>query len=221
MPRVERPRERLVAHGAGALSGAELLALVLGSGRRGHGALALARALLDEAGGLARLARRSFDGLAAHHGIGAAKAARIAAAFELGRRALTEDGPERPCVRTPADAAALLVPEMGALPREHVRALLLDTRSRLIRTVELYRGSLHQTPVRVAEVFGPALAVDATRLVLAHNHPSGDPQPSADDVRLTRRLVEAGRLLEVEVVDHLVIGGARHVSLRAERLGFE
>jgi|Deesub1362A_J573_1020465.scaffolds.fasta_scaffold01885_10 DNA repair protein RadC len=217
----ERPRERLAQQGPGALSNAELVAILLRSGIEGHSALDLARELLQRGGGLAGLHAKSFDELLAMPGIGPAKAAQLKAAIELGRRLSTLSGDEKPSIRSPEEAANLLLYEMGALEQEHFRVLLLDTRNRLIRGAEVYRGSLNSSLIRVGEIFREAIRSNAAAIIIAHNHPSGDPTPSPEDVSVTRAIVKAGKLLDIEVLDHLVIGRGRFVSLKSRGLGFE
>jgi DNA repair protein RadC len=153
-------------------------------------------------------------------GLGPAKAAQLKAAIELGRRLALEAPEERPAINSPGDAAALVQYEMAALEQEHLRVLLLDTRNRVLDINELYHGSLNASLVRVGEVFKPAIRRNAAGILVVHNHPSGDPTPSPDDVAITRALVQAGRLLDIEVVDHLVIGQGRFVSLKERGLGF-
>jgi DNA repair protein RadC len=217
----DRPRERLAALGAEALSNAELIAILLRSGIVGQNALELGQRLLTDAGGLAGLHRMSYLELRRRRGIGQAKAAQLKAAIELGRRMTASSPEERPLVQSPEQAAALLQFEMGALEREQLRVLLLDTRNRLMRIVEVYRGSLNTSLIRVGEVFRDAVRANAAALIVAHNHPSGDPSPSAEDVAVTKAIVEAGKLLDIEVLDHLVIGQNRYVSMKARGLGFE
>ena len=217
----ERPRERLARLGPGALSNAELLAILLGSGIVGMNAVQLAEHILVETGGLAGLHRVPFDELRQRRGVGPAKAAQVKAAVELGRRLAVASPEDRPSIQSPEDAAGLLLYEMGALEQEHLRVLLLDTRNRLMRTSEVYRGSLNTSLIRVGEVFRDAVRQHAAAIIVAHNHPSGDPAPSPEDVAVTQAIVEAGRLLDIEVLDHLVIGRGRYVSLKSQGLGFD
>ena len=216
----QRPRQRLISLGPGALSNAELLAVLLGSGTRGLNAVSLAQQLLLEVGGLAGLHGAGFDDLRQGRGIGPAKAAQILAAIELGRRLATASPSERPTIQTPDDAASLVLYEMGALEQEHLRVMLLDTRNQLKKTAEVYRGSLNSSLIRIGEVFREAVRSNAAAIVVVHNHPSGDPTPSPEDVAVTRAIVDAGELLDIEVLDHLVIGKGQYVSLKARGLGF-
>ena len=216
----ERPRERLAALGAGALSSAELIAILLRTGIEGLNAVQLAQDLLMDLGGLSGLHRVPYEELSSRRGIGPAKAAQLKAAVELGRRLGAAVPEDRPTIQSPSDAAALLLYEMGALEQEHLRVLLLDTRNRLIRTIEVYRGSLNTSLIRVGEVFRDAVRSNAASIIIVYNHPSGDPTPSPEDVSVTRALVEAGSLLDIEVLDHLVIGKNCFVSLKSKGLGF-
>ncbi len=216
----ERPRERLASLGAQALSNAELLAILLRTGVSGENSIQVGQRLLNIFGGLRGLHSISFEELVNQHGLGEAKAAQIKAAIELGRRLTIESPQERPTINGPADAAALVQYEMSALEQEHLRALLLDTKNHVLDIVEVYKGSVNSSQVRVGEVFKAAVRRNATAIIIAHNHPSGDPTPSPEDVAVTRALVQAGKLMDVDVLDHLVIGKGRYVSLKERGLGF-
>lgn len=220
LPMDLRPRERLIYAGAGALSTVELLAIILRMGGRGESVIRMAERLLAQFGGLAGLAQASHDELCAVHGVGEAKATQIKAALELGRRLLATAPYERPQVRSPADVANLVMLEMGLLEQEHLRVVLLDTKNYVQRIVNVYAGSLNTAVVRVGEIFREAIRSNCAAIIVVHNHPSGDPTPSPEDVRVTEQLVEAGRLLDIEVLDHLVIGRNRYVSLKERGLGF-
>ncbi len=214
----DRPRERLERLGAQSLSTAELLAILLRVGLPGETAVEVARRLLRQFGGLPGLQRASFAEIKAQRGIGTAKAAQIKAALELGRRLqLTRQG-ERPRINSPDDAAALLLYEMRALEQEHLRVLLLDTRNHVLKIHDVVRGSVNSAQVRIAEIFREAVRINATAVILAHNHPSGDPTPSAEDIALTRQAQEAGKLLDIAVLDHLIIGDNTYTSLKARGL---
>ena len=217
LPASEQPLYRLEQHGSGALSNAELLALVLGRAD----ALDLAQELLVRFGSLHRLARANQQALVRVRGIGPAQAARLAAALELGRRLQLPDGEEPPRVTCPTDAVALLAPAMAALDQEELRVMLLDTRNRVMGTRTVYRGSLNTSVVRVGEIFRPAIEAPAAAIIVAHNHPSSDPSPSPEDVHVTRQIVQAGKLLDIDVLDHLVIGAGTYVSLKERGLGFQ
>jgi DNA repair protein RadC len=216
----DRPRERLAALGAKALSNAELLAILIRTGIEGMNAVHVSQKLITDCGGLTGLHRMSYTSLRSQRGIGPAKAAQIKAAIELGRRLAAAVPEEKIRIQSPEDAAGLLLYEMGALEREHLRVLLLDTRNHLIRVVDVYQGSLNSSFIRIGEVFRDAVREQAAAIILAHNHPSGDPTPSPEDIAVTRAVVEAGKLLDIEVLDHLVVGQARFVSLKARGLGF-
>lgn len=216
----ERPRERLAQLGPQALSNAELIAILLRVGAAGENAVQVGQRLLQTFDGITGLHRASFDEVCAQHGIGPAKAAQIKAAIELGRRLPLETPDERPAINSPADAAALVHYEMMALEQEELRVMLLDTRNRVMSIESIYRGSLNSSQVRVGELFKSAVRRNVAALIVIHNHPSGDPTPSPDDIALTRAVVEAGRLLDIEVLDHLVIGRGRWVSLKERKLGF-
>jgi DNA repair protein RadC len=220
LPVDDRPRERLAALGPQALAEAELVSILLRTGTRGLSALQLAQALLLDCGGLAGLLTIPFHELCAKRGLGPAKAAQIQAAVELGRRFSIARPGDRPSIQSPEDAAAIVQYEMSMAEQETMRVILLDTRNRLIRNPMIYQGSLNASVVRVAELFREAVRANAAALIVAHNHPSGDPTPSPEDVAMTRTLVEAGRILDIEVLDHLVIGKGRWISLKAQGLGF-
>jgi len=217
----DRPRERLAAVGAAALSHAELLAILLRVGTKGENAVRLAERLLAQWGGLPGLHRMSHADLCQVKGIGQAKAAQLMAAIELGRRIAVSSPDERHAISSPADAANLLMYQMSALEQEYLYVILLDTRNRVLgKPLEVYHGSLNTSLIRTGEIFREAVKANAAGLIVAHNHPSGDPSPSPEDVAVTRTLVEAGKLLDVEVLDHLVIGRQRFVSLKERGLGF-
>lgn len=214
----DKPRERLINVGAQAVSTAELLAIILRVGIRGESVLRLAERLLAHFGGLTGLARASISELQEVRGIGPAKAVEIKAALELGRRLIATSPEERPSITSPADAANLLMSDMMLLEQEHLRVILLDTRNKLLRVVPVYVGSLNSSSVRVGELFRAAIKENAAACIVIHNHPSGDPSPSAEDIRVTRQLVSAGKLLGIDVLDHVVIGYKKYVSLKERGL---
>jgi DNA repair protein RadC len=216
----DRPRERLASLGPQALTNAELLAILLRVGVQGENAVEVGQRLLKKFGGLTGLHRVPLKELTDQHGIGEAKAAQIKAAIELGRRLTVESPDERPTINSPADAAALLQYEMSALEQEHLRVILLDRRNRVLEVNEVYKGSVNSSQVRVGELFKDAVRANASAIVVVHNHPSGDPTPSPDDVAVTRAIAQAGKLLDVDVLDHIVIGQGRWVSLKERGLGF-
>lgn len=221
MPVGERPRERLEHYGAAALSNSELLAIILRVGVSGQNVIQLSQALLAKYSGLMGLARASFAELCAEHGLGPAKITQLKAALEIGSRLLAESPDARPQITSPSDAANLVLLEMSVLEKEQVRVVILDTRNRVLATPTVYVGSLNTSVVRVAELFREAIKQNAAAIIVIHNHPSGDPTPSPEDVRLTEILVQAGKLLDIEVLDHLIIGRGRFVSLKERGLGFQ
>ena len=216
----ERPRERMAKLGPEALSNAELLGILLRVGVKGENAVQMGQRLLVDMGGLTGLHRVSFDEVCRQHGMGPAKAAQVKAAIELGNRLKAESPEEKPVIHCPDDAARLLQYEMSALAQEHLRVVVLDTRNHLISIEKIYVGSLNSSMVRVGELFRPAIQRNAASIIVVHNHPSGDPTPSSEDVTLTKAIVQAGKLLDIEVLDHLVIGQGRYVSLKERGLGF-
>ena len=217
----ERPRERFARLGPQAFSNAELIGILLRVGVEGENAVQVGQRLLAKYGGIRGLHRAEMAELTGAHGIGAAKAAGLKAAIELGRRLTLEAPEERPSISSPADAAALVQYEMQALEKEHLRVILLDTRNHVIRIEDAFQGSVNSSVVRVAEVFTPAIRRNATSIIIVHNHPSSDPSPSPEDIAITRRMVEAGKLMEIAVLDHLIIGHGRYVSMKEKGLGFD
>jgi len=214
----DRPREKLQRIGASALGDNELLATVLCHGRASASALDLANAVLGTVGGLERLARARFDELSQVPGIGAARAAQIVAAVELGRRTVSRAVRDRVQITTPRSVAEMLLPEYGSRPVEQFGIVLLDTKHRVLRTTVVTIGTLDASIVHPREIFREAAGAGAAAIVLFHNHPSGDPEPSEDDVALTRRLVAAGVLMGIDVVDHVILADARFCSLREKGL---
>jgi DNA repair protein RadC len=210
----DRPREKLLAHGAAALGDNELVALVLGSGCRDRDALAVSNELLAAHGGIRGLVRSSADDLGHAPGVGRAKAAQLLAAIELGRRTLTQAPRDRVQLLAPRETAAFLMPAYGGRAVERFGLVLLDTKYRVIRTTLVAVGTLNSSVVQPRDVFREAAIGSAAAIVVFHNHPSGDPTPSQDDVDLTRRLAAAGRLLGIEVVDHIILGDARYCSFK-------
>jgi DNA repair protein RadC len=214
------PRERLKRLGARSLTTAELIAIVLRIGTRGENVIHLAQRLLSEHNGLLGLARVPLNELTRTRGVGETKALELQAVFELGHRIKLESAGERPMVKTPADAATLFG-DMGMLEQEEMRTVLLDTKNHVLATPTVYSGSLHTTVIRVTELFREAVRQNCAAIIVVHNHPSGDPTPSPEDVAVTREIVQAGKILDIDVLDHLVIGaGAKFVSLKERGLGF-
>jgi DNA repair protein RadC len=221
LPSSERPRERLLHYGANALSNAELLAIILRTGTQHENVIQVAQRLLATYEGLAGLVRANTAELMSEKGLGPAKVTQLKAAMELGRRLLVEAPEELPQIRSPADAANLVMSEMGFLEQEHLRIMLLDTKNRVLAKPTVYVGSLNASLIRVGELFREAIRASCASLIVLHNHPSGDPTPSPEDVAVTRQIVEAGRLLDIDVLDHLIIGRQRFVSLKERGLGFD
>jgi DNA repair protein RadC len=220
IPHDSQPRERLRDSGSAALSDAELLAILLRVGVAGTNVLQLAQQLLVEHGGWTGLQRADYAELCRRHGMGEAKTAALKAALEIGRRLLITDVDSRPQIRSPADVASLLMVEMGHLDQEHLRTVLLDTKNRVQQISTIYVGSVNTAVIRVGEVFRDAVRKNSTAMIVVHNHPSGDPTPSPEDILVTRQIVEAGKLLDIDILDHLVIGRGRYVSMRERGLGF-
>ena len=216
----ERPRERMKLVGAASLSVGDLLAILLNTGLPGESVLEVSQRILRDHGGLAGLMRMDVIELASIRGIGEAKAAKLKAAFELATRVVALAPDQRPRITTPDDVISLVGIEMANLEREQVRIVLLDTKHQVLAIRTVYQGSINGAPVRPAEIFREALRYNATALIMVHNHPSGDPTPSGADIAVTRDVHQAGELLGVDVLDHLVIGQGRHASLRRLGLGF-
>jgi DNA repair protein RadC len=208
----DRPREKLERLGPGALGDNELLALVLQSGSASIDALSLANELLDRFGGLRGLTRAGADDLRLVRGVGVARASQVLAAVELGRRTLVREAAERPRLGTPRQIAALLLPQYGARAVEQFGLVMLDTKHRMLRVRVISVGCLDSTVVHPREVFREAAAAAAAAIVLFHNHPSGDPAPSADDVALTARMVDAGAVMGIDVLDHVILADQRYFS---------
>jgi len=220
LPAGEQPRERLRDYGAAALSDAELLAILLRVGVAGTNVVQLAQQLLVEQGGWPGLQRVDFGALRQRHGMGEAKTATLKAALEIGRRLLLTEHEQRFQIKSPADAASLLMLEMSHLDQEHLRTVLLDTKNRVICIHTVYIGSLNTSLIRVGEVFRKALERNSAAIIVAHNHPSGQVDPSPEDVLVTREIVAAGQLLDVECIDHLILGHTGWLSMRQRGLGF-
>jgi DNA repair protein RadC len=206
--------------GPHALTNAELLAILLRTGSRGENVVSLATRLLARFDGVDSLGHVSFAELCREKHVGPAKAAQVLAALELGKRIVYDERPRPKAIRSPEDVYSLFGAEMALMEQEHVRVILLDTRCRVISWNDVHVGNVHSAVVRVAEVFKEAVRAGCPSIIAVHNHPSGDPEPSPDDAALTKQLEEAGRLLGVEVTDHIVIGRSGLVSLRERGLGF-
>lgn len=218
LPEEEQPRERLARHGASVLSNSELLALLLGSGSKKENAISLAHRILVQEQGLRYLVDSSVEQLCSINGIGKAKAAQIKAAIELGKRlAAFELGVDKP-VKCPQNVADLLMEEMRYLKKEHMKLVLLNVKCNLISVEEISVGSLNASIVHPREVYNPAIRKSSASIIMVHNHPSGDPAPSSEDVSITARIAEAGKLIGIELVDHVIIGDGKYISMKEKGL---
>ena len=218
LPEEERPRERLARHGASVLSNAELLAILLRTGTKEESAISLAHRILVQEQGLRYLADSNVEQLSAINGIGKAKAAQIKAAIELGKRlAAFEPGADKP-LKCPQDVAGLLMEEMRYLKKEHMKLVLLNVKCNLISVEEISVGSLNASIVHPREVFNPAIRKSSASIIMVHNHPSGDPSPSSEDISITARIAEAGKLIGIELVDHIIIGDGKYISMKEKGL---
>jgi DNA repair protein RadC len=225
LPSDERPRERLAKYGAANLSNAELLAIIWrtgSSGKERESVLALAQRALSAFGSLAGLAKATTAELCRLNGIGEVKAIELQAALELGRRLAVAVPEERPVIRSPREVVNLVHSEMALLDQEELWILLLNSKNHVLAIRRIYRGTLNSSSVRVAELFRAAIRENAASIIVVHNHPSGDPTPSPEDVRVTAEAVKAGQLLDVEVLDHIIVGASRErfISLKERGLGF-
>ncbi|MBV9850109.1 MAG: DNA repair protein RadC [Armatimonadetes bacterium] len=214
LPADERPRERLAAYGAGALTTAELLAILIRVGNAQRSAVSLGEHLLAHFGNIHEVACAPVEALAKVHGIGAAKAAQIKAAIEFGNRVALFTADARPAIGGPRDVANLLMPDLRYVKKETLKSLLLDTKNKVIAIKTVSVGDLSSSIVHPREVYKDAVIASAASLIVAHNHPSGDPAPSAEDVSVTQRLMEAGEILGIELLDHIIIGDGTFVSLK-------
>ncbi|CAM3094233.1 RadC family protein [Sporolactobacillus spathodeae] len=218
MPQADRPRERMVREGAAVLSNQELLAIVLQSGVKNESVLQLAQRLINHFGGLNALSEASIEELQKVKGIGEAKAALIAACIEFGRRLVRPAAVQRYTIRSPEDGANYVMEDMRFLAQEHFVVLFLNTKNQVIHKTTIFVGSLNASIVHPREVFKEAVRRSAASIICFHNHPSGDPTPSREDGDVTRRLVSCGKMLGVDVLDHIVIGDRKFVSLKQKGL---
>ncbi len=219
LPVSERPRERLQKFGVEKMSVQELLALILGRGIAGESVTVTAQRLLSQFGNIKGIGSATLEELTQVKGIGLAKASQIKAAFELAKRVdSAQELDNKPVIKTPDEVFSLVKSDLKDKKKEHFLAILLDTRSQLIKTAEISIGSLDSTIVHPREVFKEALSASAASVIFVHNHPSGDPHPSEDDIKLTKRLVAAGDVMGIEVLDHVIIGGSKFLSLKREGL---
>jgi len=212
------PSYRLSYAGPGALSTQELLQIVIG----GKSSETVAQQLIKscEHQGLTQLIHTSNLELEQTHQIGPITASRIRAAFELGRRSFLSVSMDNLQIHSSADVAGMLIIDMGLLEREELRVVLLDTKNRVKRIETIYQGSLNTVVIRISEVFAPAIRINAAAIIVVHNHPSSDPTPSPEDVYMTQKIVQIGKLLSIDVLDHLIIGHHRYVSMKERGLGF-
>jgi DNA repair protein RadC len=214
MPQSERPRERLLHYGPAVCSAAELLAIQLRIGTRERSALGLAELLLKEFEGLRGVACASIEELSRVKGVGEVKAVQILAAVELSKRLAVLNNDERPAIHSPQDVANLLLPELRDMKKEYLKSLLLDSKNKVMKIHTVSIGILDSSLVHPREVFKDAIIASAASIIVAHNHPSGDPTPSIEDKRVTQRLYEAGQLIGIDLLDHVVIGDNKWVSLK-------
>ncbi len=216
LPAEIRPRERLLTSGAGSLSNVELLAIIIRTGTKNASAIDLAERLFAEFKDLAGLMQASIEELAAVKGIGQVKAVQIKAALELGKRLMLLPPAERLTIRTPDDVVGLVMDNMRHLDREHFCALLLNTKNQVLSLETISIGTLSSSMVHPRELFKAAIKKSAAAVIIIHNHPSGDPTPSKEDISITKRIVEGGEILGISVLDHLIIGDNKFVSLKAK-----
>jgi DNA repair protein RadC len=214
IPLDDRPRERLQKYGADSLALAELLAIILRTGTTGENVIELSGKLLAKYSGLAGLMSADFHELSAEHGLGLAKTAQLKAALELGKRLSMLQPEKRYQIKSSADAANIVKMEMMFLDHEEMHILLLDTRNQLVECIKRYKGTVNSSVLRSAEIFRSAIVRNCPSVIICHNHPSGDPTPSPEDIEVTEQLVASGKLLDIEVLDHLIIGNPRFVSLK-------
>jgi DNA repair protein RadC len=214
LPSSERPRERLKQNGATNLSNSELLAIILRTGTRTENVLGLANRLLAKFDGLPGLSRASFNELCSEYGVGPAKAAQLKAAMELGLRSASAQPEEKAVIRTPQDAASLVMQDMGALRQEHLRVMLLNSKNHLLAIHEVYKGNVNASTIRTSELFHNAVRENCPAIIVVHNHPSGEPEPSSDDIIATEHMVKGGKALDIEVLDHIIVGDHKFVSLK-------
>ena len=222
LPQGERPRERLRNYGARHLSNTELIAILLRTGMQGENVLSLASRILSRFNGLSGLGKASYAELCGERGLSEAKVSQLLAALELGKRFVSQSPEERATISSPQDVANLLQTDMSVLDQEHLRVLLLNTRNEVLAIQEIYVGNVNSSVVRAAEVFRPAVRENAPSIIVVHNHPSGDPTPSPQDISITKELIDSGKMLGIELLDHVVLGnGDRYVSLNERGLAFK
>lgn len=221
LPHSERPRERLREVGPSVLRDSELLAILLSTGRKGQSVLDVATNMLANGGGLSGLAGASHAELCEFDSVGDAKACTILSALELGKRALAVRKDNRVRISSPLDVYNLLGTEMAFLDQESLKVLLLNTKNEVLSVTEVYKGTVDSSLVRVSEVLRPAIRENCPSIIITHNHPSGDPAPSAEDISITRRIREGGDTMDIKLLDHIVIGMGTFVSMKDRGLGFD
>lgn len=218
MPEDERPRERLVKYGAEVLSNSELLAIILRTGTRYDSAINIANKLLKEGSGIRHLYESSFDELKRMKGIGPAKACQIKAALELGKRLRTFKDSGSVFIKTPSDAAELVMEDMRYLKKEYMKLILLNIKNMIISIKDVSIGSINSSIVHPREIFVEAIKASSASIIICHNHPSGDPTPSQEDINVTKRIQEAGRIVGIELIDHIVVGDGKYISLKEKNI---
>ncbi|HTK11754.1 MAG TPA: DNA repair protein RadC [Ktedonobacteraceae bacterium] len=218
IPVDDRPRERLQKYGAQFLSSADLLAIILRTGTSGENVMELASKLLAKYGGLNGLLQADFHLLCHEHGLGLAKSAQLKAALELGKRLKNEQHDKRIQIHNSDEAAQIVRLELMHLAHEEMHIIVLDSKNHLVEYSQRYKGTVNSSVVRVAEVFRSAIIRNCPRIIICHNHPSGDPTPSPEDFSVTREVIKAGSLLDIELLDHIVIGNPRYISIK-EQMG--
>ena len=218
LPADERPRERLVKYGPEALSNAELLAIILRVGTQEYSAVGLAEHMLGRLDGLKGIAAASVEDLSRIKGLGTAKSAQIKAMVELGKRLAASVGGSRPIIRSPQDAVDLLMPELRDEPQEHFKGIFLNNKNEVLKIRTITIGNLNASIITPRELFREAISMNGASVIVAHNHPSGDPTPSKEDIDVSKRLDQAGKMIGIEVLDHVIIGDGRWVSLKERHL---
>ncbi len=218
MPEEVRPRERLILVGPESLSNSELLAILLRTGTHKETAIDLAHKVLKQVGGLQNFAKTSVEQLNEIKGIGLAKGAQLKAAIELGKRIATSSEDNKVTIRSPQDVSFLVMEEMRHLDREHFRVVYLNTKNHVLGIETISVGSLNASIVHPRELFKKAILKSSAALILLHNHPSGDPKPSKEDIEVTKRMIEAGKILGIEILDHVIIGDNKYTSLKEQGL---
>ena len=220
MPTGERPRERLLSYGANMLTSTELIAILLRGGTPGQNVLSLASSLLTQFGDLATLYRAQVHEICDIHGIGEAKACQVKAGLELGIRAAILEPPDRPVIRAAEDVKNLVAADMARLEQEKLKVLLLNNKNEVITVEDIYQGTVNSAAIRVSEILRPAVRRNCPNIIVVHNHPSGDPQPSPEDILVTRRMRQSAEMMDITLLDHIVVAERGFVSMKQKQLGF-